>query len=93
MECYICYEGGEGLCTTPCRHTFHKKCLRMWSVTCKKEFKDITCPVCRFVLRKQCECPKCTRRKAFNNFINTLNMGGTTEVIETSEITIIHITI
>ena len=44
-ECPICYEllANEPSIETPCRHKFHRRCLRTW---CNTPFQS-SCPICR----------------------------------------------
>ncbi|CDP15670.1 unnamed protein product [Coffea canephora] len=45
MECCIClhgYEDGVEVCTLPCNHHFHYRCIRRWLRI------NATCPLCKF---------------------------------------------
>ena len=47
VTCAICLldtKSGETVCTLPCSHTFHKRCLTPWLAT------KTTCPTCRLEL-------------------------------------------
>ena len=50
--CVVCmsqYEGGDCICTLPCRHEFHKACVEPWL---REHF---TCPLCKLDLAAQAE--------------------------------------
>jgi hypothetical protein len=47
-NCLQCFESGQEVSVvTPCNHTFHSECLRMWIQ------KSATCPYCRQDLEKK----------------------------------------
>lgn len=60
-ECSICLQGfhvGEAICTTPCKHTFHRACIMKWCrakpVASMEAPKEIyACPYCRSPLLEQ----------------------------------------
>jgi hypothetical protein len=48
-ECNICievYKKGDKVIELPCKHLFHKECIKQW--LCKEK---INCPVCRYDIR------------------------------------------
>ena len=47
-ECSICLEPcKKGRYRLRCKHVFHKKCIRTWTL----EYKKDTCPICRDVIQ------------------------------------------
>ena len=47
--CPICLELGAEI-FTPCKHTFHSRCLTLWRI-----HGGTNCPMCRIVLEKTVE--------------------------------------
>lgn len=47
--CSICMDDipEDDVFKTPCKHVFHKDCLKTWFVTQSTEGKEQTCPLCR----------------------------------------------
>jgi len=52
VDCPICFEplGNEPTIKTPCKHKFHRRCLRTW---CNTNFQN-RCPVCRNPITATC---------------------------------------
>lgn len=52
VDCPICFEplGNEPTIETPCKHKFHRRCLRTW---CNTNFQS-RCPVCRKTITATC---------------------------------------
>ena len=52
VDCPICFEplGNEPTIETPCKHKFHRRCLRTW---CNTNFQN-RCPVCRNPITATC---------------------------------------
>jgi len=60
-ECAICFDLIKPELFTPpavvltmlkCKHVFHKECIDVWIATFKTNKQDITCPMCRVVVKK-----------------------------------------
>jgi hypothetical protein len=52
VDCPICFEplGNEPTIETPCKHKFHRRCLRTW---CTTNFES-RCPICRGNITETC---------------------------------------
>lgn len=52
-ECAICLGviKREASTCPICEKSMHRMCLMRWKYRCKKEEKEFTCPLCRFVFK------------------------------------------
>ncbi len=56
--CNICLEEKDpnelifGICVNSDAHIFCDTCFNGWKITCKKNYKDLTCPICRSFIMK-----------------------------------------
>jgi hypothetical protein len=55
FDCPICYETVSKRVTMPCSHAFCCECTKEWLQTCNEENKQVTCPMCRFLMKTQDE--------------------------------------
>jgi hypothetical protein len=71
--CFCEYFEGQALITLPCKHFFHKECIRIWLK------RDATCPMCKLDLQETAEQPSSSSSSSNGATSSSSSSGGSNE--------------